>query len=75
MASDTWRGKKTELDGVKKAAQNVDDPRQLAEYVYDRSSAYIGPGHESMVVSLTKQALVSWATRRARGDGEVGDRE
>ena len=65
-----WTDLRTEIGGVRKAAQNVDTEADLARYVYDRSSAYVGADHESIVVQLICHALEAW--NQANGeDGEA----
>ena len=65
MAS-KWTDIDTEIEGVRKAARNLKgDPRPLAEYVYDRASAYIGPMHEDVTVALIAAAVEATADPEA----------
>ena len=56
MAS-RWTGTEREVEGVRKAARNVGKREQLARYIYERVSAYVGPDHEEVAVNLIFAAL------------------
>ena len=48
-----WTDIQTEVEGVEKAVRNLDgEPRQIARYIYDRASAYVGADHEGVTVAL-----------------------
>lgn len=57
MGSD-WAGLHVEIDGVRKAARNLkDNHRQLAAYVYERCSAFMGGEHEAIATMLIHAAI------------------
>lgn len=50
-----------EIDGIRKAAHNLTETAQLAHYVYDRCSAYVGADHQGW-----SEALITAAIEAAR---------
>jgi hypothetical protein len=64
-----------EMEGVRKAARNVDTVGQLARYVYDRASAYVGADHETVTVQLFINALEAWKPTTTRPAPSAEDSE